>query len=167
MTEVSTQSGLAKGREPITGKNHESGETHRFVTSRRGLLKGIYNLTVAAGVGSLFYGLYRFLAPGGGAAPPVEIPLSEVSAGGTYLFPYGGSPGILIQEEDGNFRALSLVCTHLACTVVWNQEKKEFHCPCHDALFDSRGNVLSGPPPLPLEGWKVQVMGDKLLVGGV
>ena len=160
-------SGLAKTQEPITPKIPEAETIHQFVISRRGLLKGIYHLMVAVGGGSLFYGLYRFLAPGGGIAPPVEISISEVSAGGTYSFQYGGSPGILIPEEDGSLRALSLVCTHMACTVVWNPEKKEFHCPCHDALFDSQGNVLSGPPPSPLERWKVQVMGDKILVGGV
>src|SRR4030042_408706 len=80
--------------------------------------------------------------------------------------PAAGAPGMFVPEEDGSLRALSLVCTHMACTVVWNPGKKEFHCPCHDALFDSQGNVLSGPPPSPLARWKIQVMGDKILVGG-
>jgi len=160
-------SGLAKIQEPKTQNIAEAETVNRSVISRRSLLKGIYRLMIAVGGGSLFYGLYRFLAPGGGIAPPAEISLSEVAAGGTYSFQYGGSPGILISEEDGGLQALSLVCTHMACTVVWNPEKKEFHCPCHDALFDIQGNVLSGPPPSPLERWKVQVLGDKILVGGI
>src|SRR4030042_6880253 len=103
-------SGLAKTQEPITPKIPKAETIHRFIISRRGLLKGIYNLMGAAGAGTLFYGLYRFLAPGGGIAPPVEISLSEVSAGGTYSFQYGGSPGILIPEEDGSRGALSPLC---------------------------------------------------------
>lgn len=158
MTEAST-----KAPEKISGRMNR--ETLDFMTTRRGLLKGIYSLFLAAGVGSLIYGLYRFLAPGGVSAPAVEIPLSEIAATGDYAFQYGGSPGILIQGEDGSFKAFSLVCTHLACTVAWIPEKKEFYCPCHDGHFDAEGNVLSGPPPSPLERWRVQVKNDKVLVG--
>lgn len=153
MSEISTQ--------------EASKESFAIETNRRGLLKGFFGFLGALGLGSFFYALYRFLAPGAGAHPPVEIPLGEIPLGGTYALKYGGSPGILIHEEDAGLRALSLVCTHLACTVVWNPEKREFHCPCHDALFDAQGSVLSGPPPSPLERWKVQVKGDKVLVGDV
>jgi len=144
----------------------ELGETVPFLISRRRLFKGLYGFFLAGGLGSFIYGLYRFLAPGGGTPNPLEISLGEVPVGGTYTFQYGGIPGILFHEEDGSLRALSLLCTHLACTVVWNPEKKEFHCPCHDALFDGLGNVLSGPPPSPLERWKVKVQNGKIIVEG-
>ena len=136
-----------------------------FITTRRGLFKGLYGLFLAGGLAGLFYGLYRFLAPGGGAAPAVEIPLREIEARGDFAFQYWGSPGILIKGEDGSFRAFSLTCTHLACTVIWVPEKKQFYCPCHDGHFDGEGNVLSGPPPSPLERWRVQVKDDRILVG--
>ncbi len=136
-----------------------------FLTTRRGILKGLYGLLVAVGLGGFFYGLYRFLAPGGGAASSLEVPLPEIS-GGPYPFRFAGSPGILIQGEDGSYRAFSLVCTHLACTVIWNAEKREFHCPCHDGLFDAQGRVVSGPPPSPLEQWKVRVKDEKVVVEG-
>ena len=158
MTEVS-----AKAPEKISDRVDRG--TLDFITTRRGLFKGLYGLFLAGGLGGLLYGLYRFLAPGGGAAPAVEIPLREIAAGGEYAFQYGGSPGILIQGEDGSFKAFSLVCTHLACTVVWVPEKKEFNCPCHDGHFDAEGNVLSGPPPSALGRWRVQVKGDRVLVG--
>jgi len=154
-----------KDAERISGQL--SGETFQFMTSRRGLIKGIYRFLAAVGLGSLGYGLYRFLAPGGGAAPPIEVPLSEIPAGGANAFLYGNSPAVLIHEEEGTFRAFSLVCTHLACKVFWNPEKREFYCPCHDGLFDAEGRVLSGPPPSPLERLKIKVKGDIVLVGGV
>ncbi|MBM4332820.1 MAG: Rieske (2Fe-2S) protein [Deltaproteobacteria bacterium] len=160
MTETS-----AKPTGDMSGKIAE--EKNSFLLSRRGLLQGLYVFFAAVGLGSLFYGLYRFLAPGGGDLSPVEIPLHKISEGGSYTFQYGGLPGILIQDEDGSLRAFSLVCTHLACTVAWRPEKREFFCPCHDALFDARGNVLSGPPPAPLERWNVQVKDGRVLVGTV
>jgi len=128
-------------------------------------LKGLCGALSVLGFGFLAYGGYRFLAPDAGGGAPVEIPASEISAGGTVFFQYGGAPGMLLRAEDGTFKAFSLVCTHLACTVTWNGEKKEFYCPCHDGFFDSDGKVLSGPPPAPLERWKVEVKGDKVVVG--
>lgn len=133
--------------------------------TRRGLLKGVLGAISAFGLGSVMYAFYRFLAPGAGGGAPVEIPLNEISSGGTAHFQYGGAPGILLRGEDGALRAFSLVCTHLACTVIWNGEKREFHCPCHDGFFDEEGRVLSGPPPAPLERWKVEVQGNIVIIG--
>jgi cytochrome b6-f complex iron-sulfur subunit len=137
-----------------------------FMTTRRGVLKGIYGALIACGLGSFFYGAYRFLAPGGGAAAPVEIPLSAVPVGGSYAFQYGTTPAILLREDEGKMQAFSLICTHMACTVTWNGEKREFYCPCHDGYFDANGNVLSGPPPAPLEHLRVALLDDKVRVGG-
>lgn len=142
-----------------------SGKEASFLTNRRGLLKGLGGFFATVGLGSLFYGLYRFLAPGGGALPVLEIPLNKITAGGFYTYQYGGLPGIVMQDEDGSLQAFSLVCTHLACTVAWKPEKKEFYCPCHDAIFDAQGRVLSGPPSSPLERWNVQVKNEKVLIG--
>jgi len=132
--------------------------------SRRTLLQGVLGILGACGLGAALYGAYRFLAPGGASAP-VEISLSEIPAGGTHTFQYGGAPGILFRGEDETFRAFSLVCTHLACTVLWKPERNEFFCPCHDGFFDREGRVLSGPPPGPLERWRVEVKGDRVIVG--
>lgn len=134
-------------------------------TTRRLLLKGLFGILGGLGIGSIFYGLYRFLAPGAGEKAAVEVSLEDIPEGGVYYFQYGGAPGILLREENGNFKAFSLVCTHLACKVVWNSAKKEFYCPCHDGFFDAEGKVLSGPPPSPLERWKVELKGKKVIVG--
>jgi len=133
--------------------------------TRRGLLKGVLGAISACGLGSILYAIYRFLAPGAGGGAPVEIPLSEIPAGGTAFFQYGGTPGVLLRDDEETFKAFSLVCTHLACIVNWNAEKKEFHCPCHDGFFDGEGKVLSGPPPAPLDRWKVEVKRDKVIIG--
>jgi cytochrome b6-f complex iron-sulfur subunit len=136
-----------------------------FPATRRVILKGLLGFVGAIGLGSLFYGVYRFLAPNAGASAPVEFSLSDLSPGGTYPFQYGSSPGLLFRGEEGTVKAFSLVCTHLACTVSWNPEKKNFYCPCHEGLFDAEGRVVSGPPPAPLERFKVEVKGNKVVIG--
>ena len=135
-----------------------------FTVTRRKVLKGLFGLLGVIGLGNMVYGLYRFWAPGAGGHAAVEIAIGEIPEGSTLPFQYGGAPGILFRAEDGSFKALSLVCTHLACTVSWNPEKREFHCPCHEGFFDAEGKVASGPPPAPLERWKVEIREDKVVI---
>jgi cytochrome b6-f complex iron-sulfur subunit len=66
-----------------------------------------------------------------------------------------------------SLRAFSLVCTHLGCIVEWQADKKEFYCPCHDGRFDEFGDVLAGPPPIPLEQIPVHIEGETVTVGEV
>ena len=155
MSEATTHKNLAGSLETACGLS----------ATRRKVLKGIFGLLGAIGLGNIFYGLSRFYAPGAGGQGAVQMALSEIPEGGTVSFQYGGTPGILFRAEDGTFKAFSLMCTHLACTVSWNPEKREFYCPCHEGFFDAEGKVLSGPPPAPLERWKVEVSGEKVLVG--
>ena len=39
------------------------------------------------------------------------------------------------------------ICTHLGCTVDWNQDQDRFICPCHGSQYDAEGRVLQGPAP--------------------
>ena len=60
--------------------------------------------------------------------------------------------------------AYSAVCTHLGCLVKWESAKREFLCPCHAAIFDAEGRVVSGPAPAPLPPYKVKEVGGKVYV---
>ncbi len=65
--------------------------------------------------------------------------------------------------RDGNrYHALSLVCTHLGCTVAVTP--KEVVCPCHGSAFDRAGKVVRGPADRPLERYEVEDRGDVLAV---
>jgi len=59
---------------------------------------------------------------------------------------------------------LSNVCTHLSCRVNWNDANQEYVCPCHDATFDSDGQVISGPPPRPLDVYESKVEDGNLFI---
>ncbi len=54
-------------------------------------------------------------------------------------------------EDPADLIILNSRCTHLACTVNWNETAQAYLCPCHDAKFNSSGEVLDGPPPRPLD----------------
>jgi cytochrome b6-f complex iron-sulfur subunit len=99
-------------------------------------------------------------------ATPVSFPLSELPVGGTKAITYGGVSVLVLRTKE-SFRAFSLVCTHLGCLVEWQKDKKEFYCPCHDGRFDEFGDVLAGPPPIPLEQFPVQVESDTVTVGEI
>lgn len=58
---------------------------------------------------------------------------------------------------DGSLLALSRICTHLGCSVPWDEEKKQFICPCHGSTFNLTGEVLTAPAPRPLDTFPVRI----------
>ena len=97
-------------------------------------------------------------------ARPVRFPLGELPIGGTRRISLGGQPAVVLRTPE-TIRAFSLVCTHLNCTVEWLPASKEFRCPCHEGHFDQFGEVVSGPPPVPLPQYAVVQEGDQVVVG--
>jgi len=67
-----------------------------------------------------------------------------------------GRENILVRTDNG-LKALSTTCTHLGCKVHWEPNNTRFFCPCHNAVFDVNGKVVSGPPPRPLDSYEVLV----------
>ena len=69
----------------------------------------------------------------------------------------------LINNEDGAL-ALYWKCVHLGCTVPWNNDEGQFHCPCHGSLYNRQGLVTGGPAPRPLDLMRIDVEGDQVVV---
>jgi cytochrome b6-f complex iron-sulfur subunit len=63
----------------------------------------------------------------------------------------------LTRLADGGFLALSRKCTHLGCTVPWDEQEKRFACPCHASAFDITGRVISPPAPRALDAYPVTI----------
>ena len=97
-------------------------------------------------------------------AKPVTLAMSELPVGGVKYITYAGVSTIVMRTAE-SIKAFSLVCTHLGCIVQWQAGNKEFYCPCHDGRFDQFGEVIAGPPPVPLEEFPVNVDGDNVIVG--
>ena len=61
-------------------------------------------------------------------------------------------------------RALDSTCTHLGCRTRFNAESRRIECPCHGGVYDTDGNVVSGPPPSPLASIPTRIEHDRILV---
>ena len=120
------------------------------------------SLVYAAG---LAYPVYRYVAsPIEKAAKEgavTEVTLKDaqkLAPGSALMFKFGSRPTLLIHHDDGTWTALSAVCTHLACTVQYQEDKKRIHCACHGGVYDPKtGANVSGPPPKPLRRYEVKV----------
>lgn len=75
-----------------------------------------------------------------------------------------GKDLVLVRTGEKEVKAMSTVCTHLGCTVYWEKDKEEFYCPCHAGRFDKDGNVISGPPPAPLETYHTEIQDDNIFI---
>jgi len=100
------------------------------------------------------------------ASGPVEVAsVVEIPVGTGKVLPLRNTSVIVVNEGE-RFVALSAVCPHANCVVEFNAAKKQLDCPCHGAVFDLQGNVLTGPPPRGLAVYRVEVQGDKIMVSG-
>lgn len=72
----------------------------------------------------------------------------------------------VLTEDGRNFTAMSNVCTHLGCRIRWIEAQGQYVCPCHNGVFDKSGNVISGPPPRPLDTYETKVENDQLFILG-
>lgn len=67
---------------------------------------------------------------------------------------FGAGDRVFIRNHDQQ-KVLSLTCTHQGC-VVKKQKDNQFYCPCHGAIFDQEGRVVSGPAKRNLTSYKIQ-----------
>ena len=130
--------------------------------SRRDFFKlittALLTISGALGIGALI----RFFDYQSEPSPKTEFDLgldSNYPIGSRSLIP--DVPALLIHSPSG-FSALSLVCTHLGCTV--EQKDSGFACPCHGSHYDANGNVLRGPAQRPLRSLYVEITSDQHLI---
>lgn len=136
------------------------------VETRRGFLDWLIGLcSVIVGAAMTIPGLmYLWPAARGGGATNVEVKGANDLAPGASTMLQVGSKAVIVVRSRTGFVAYSAVCTHLGCLVKWDSAKKEFFCPCHAAIFDEKGRVVSGPPPTPLEAYVIKEIEGKVYV---
>jgi len=77
---------------------------------------------------------------------------------------FRGGRFYLVRLDDGGFLALSLRCTHLGCSITWEQDKNRFICPCHASAFEINGNVQNPPAPSALDYFPIIIQNGKVMV---
>jgi cytochrome b6-f complex iron-sulfur subunit len=134
-------------------------------SKRRAFLKNFAIIgTLFVAIGMFFRNLWEYIYP------PKEkkkyhkylvAKIDSVPVGKAKEIKLGKTPVFVVHLPDG-YRVFSGICTHLGCIVRWEEEKQRFFCPCHKGIYDKTGKVIGGPPPRPLDQYKVEV--DKNLV---
>jgi len=135
---------------------------------RRDFVNYFLGGSLFATVAAFLYPVIRYVLP----PPQAEAVQKRMAAAkvgdlppnSSKIFKFGISPAVLVNTAEGQLLALSAVCTHLTCTVRYEGDSSTLFCPCHNGRFDLAGNVISGPPPAPLETFQVEVVGEDIFV---
>ena len=77
--------------------------------------------------------------------------LEDLEPGAAAVLEVDGKQTAAYRDEQGTVHAVSSVCTHMGCTVEWNDGERSWDCPCHGSRFGCDGEVLHGPATRPLE----------------
>ena len=135
---------------------------------KRDFLTYILGGGLLAWAGSVVYPLFTYLRP----PKQAEVEVSSVKVGklsaiekdsGT-IVRFGNKPVILVRTASGELRAFSATCTHLDCTVQYRKDLGVIWCACHNGKYDLNGRNIAGPPPRPLDEFRVVVQGEEVFV---
>jgi cytochrome b6-f complex iron-sulfur subunit len=143
-------------------------ESDPQATSRRRFLDYLLGTSAVATLGAIVYPIFRFMSP-----PPIIEAMQNSVEGGKLaelpvnsgkIFKFGSKPGILVRTEAGELKAFSAVCTHLECIVQYRPDTKQIWCACHNGQYNLSGKNIGGPPPRPLEEYKVNTRGEEIVI---
>jgi Rieske Fe-S protein len=136
--------------------------------SKRDFLQIFLGGGALALMGAVFYPILAYLNPPKQAEVEVTSvkggKLSELEKDTGRIIKFGSKPVILIRTASGDVKAFSATCTHLDCTVQYRKDFGTIWCACHNGKYDLNGRNISGPPPRPLDEFRVVVQGDDIFI---
>lgn len=98
-----------------------------------------------------------------GADKPLEIPADSLAPGQARYEEFRGQQVIVLAGAEGP-AVFNASCPHLGCNVIWDAAESVFRCPCHGAIFDADGKVVSGPVSDPLKQLPFEIKDGKIVV---
>ena len=87
----------------------------------------------------------------GGDSQSLVDALDDIEPGSGGVIEHGKKKFAVWKDAQGNAHSLSASCTHMGCTVTWNNADLTWDCPCHGSMFTREGEVIHGPATEPLE----------------
>ena len=81
----------------------------------------------------------------------VDRSIDDLVEGHGGLVSVDGKQLAVYRADDGTTYQLSPRCTHMGCTVDWNDSARTWDCPCHGSRYAADGSVVHGPASEPLE----------------
>lgn len=65
---------------------------------------------------------------------------------------------VYVRNKDDKLLVIWNRCVHLGCPIAYSKIADNFTCPCHGGAYDSKGFVVAGPPPRPLDRFDVKIV---------
>ena len=135
---------------------------------KRDFLKYVLGGGLLAWAAAVLYPLFAYLRP----PKQAEVEVTSVKVGkletiekeSGIIVRFGNKPVIIVRAANGDLRAFSATCTHLDCTVQYRKDMGMIWCACHNGRYDLNGRNIAGPPPRPLDEYRVVVQGGEVLV---
>ena len=81
--------------------------------------------------------------------------LEDIAPGEGKVVRFEGETIALHKDKEGKLHALNPTCTHMKCSVAWNNAEQSWDCPCHGARYNISGYVVTGPANMQLQ--KIEV----------
>jgi cytochrome b6-f complex iron-sulfur subunit len=139
-----------------------------MIIARRNLIRSLLGGAFAASLVAFLYPVIRFMNPPSVSEASVnEVPggkIQDLKPNSGKIVKFGSRPVLLVRLNETEWRAFSAVCTHLNCTVQYQEQRRQIWCACHNGFYDLNGNVVSGPPPKALEEYVARVRGDEVVI---
>lgn len=147
-----------------------------LVSRRLWLLRSLVASIGATGA-AILYPVVRFLWPraatvSGASEVVAPFRVNQLPDALGNPFDFGGKPCLVVLSAEGarrraqgipliadDVRAFNAICTHVQCTVQYRPQSGDIFCNCHNGVYDLNGKNISGPPPRPLESYRVTLRG--------
>lgn len=85
----------------------------------------------------------------------------SVAKGEGKVVTYNGRTIGVSRDDHNQLHVINPRCTHMKCSVQWNDAENSWDCPCHGARYDWDGNVLNAPADKNLEQIPLSVLAKK------
>jgi cytochrome b6-f complex iron-sulfur subunit len=122
-----------------------------FIVRGAGLgAAGLAGVAALAGVARFMLPTVTYLTPKKFFVNVSDLPTS----GNELVFP--DQRVIVLRNAKGEVGAISLICTHLGCTVY--RVATGYQCPCHGSQYDNEAEVVGGPAPEGLAWLPIKVV---------
>lgn len=148
------------------GTNHHDAD--RVDQSKRRFIGVLLGGSLMAWIGSVLFPVFSYLKPPKQAEVEVKSvkvgKLADIEKESGMIVRFGNKPVILVRTASGELRAFDATCTHLDCTVQYKKDMGVIWCACHNGKYDLTGRNISGPPPRPLQAYRVVMQGDEVFI---
>ena len=87
--------------------------------------------------------------------------LSDIEIGSGKAMKFEGINVLVYREDKNKYIFLKNKCTHMGCSLIWNDIDKLWESRCHGSIFDKYGHVIYGPAIKNLEVLDLKIIDDK------